>query len=113
MQPTCRPSCPLLNTGFAMTSRTTLTAALLLTCAVSAFAQYPIPAAPGRAVAPLLHVRLLGPEGMHAVVYQGRAAPRDLRTPLKLGLRAGYVYRLELNGFTIAPGVSLYPTLEV
>jgi uncharacterized repeat protein (TIGR01451 family) len=64
-------------------------------------------------MAPLLHVKLIGPAGMRAVVYQGMARPRDLPGPVQLGLRPGYIYRLELNGFKQDPNLSLFPTLEV
>jgi uncharacterized repeat protein (TIGR01451 family) len=94
-----------------MFPRTILSAALLLSCAATAPAQYLPP--PARGLAPLLHVRLIGPAGMHAVVYQGMAPPRDLTAPVPLGLRPGYIYRVELNGFARYPGISLYPTLEV
>ena len=83
----------------------------LLVGASTALAQYPPP--PARGLAPLMHVKLLGPAGMHAIVYQGMAQPRDLAGPVELGLRPGYIYRLELNGFRQYPGLSLYPTLEV
>ena len=95
-----------------MSPRTLLSSALLLACTATASAQYPLPL-PARGLAPLMHVKLIGPAGMHAVVYQGMARPRDLAAPVQLGLRPGYIYRLELNGFPQAPGVSLYPTLEV
>ncbi len=94
-----------------MLSRSILPVALLLACAAAASAQYAPP--PARGLAPLMHVKLIGPAGMHAIVYQGMARPRDLTAPAQLGLRPGYIYRLELNGFKLHPGVSLYPTLEV
>ena len=94
-----------------MFPRTVLAAAVLLVTSVTATAQPLLP--PGRGVAPLMYVRFAGPTGMHVVVYQGQARPRDLAAPAQFGLRPGYVYRMELNGFPGRPGVSLYPTLEV
>jgi uncharacterized repeat protein (TIGR01451 family) len=94
-----------------MFSRITLAAVWLLAWSATAFAQN-LPA-PGRGLAPLMHVTWIGPAGMHVVVYQGTARPRDLAAPAQLGLRPGYIYRMEVNGFTQHPGVSLYPTLEV
>ena len=94
-----------------MFPRTFLPAAMLLACATTAPAQFQPP--PARGLAPLMHVKLIGPEGMHTIIYQGKARPRDLLAPAQLGLRPGYIYRLELNGFKKFPGISLYPTLEV
>ena len=92
-----------------MMPRSTIALTWLLVCAAFASAQ-PLPT---RSYSPLLFVKLVGPPGMHAVVYQGRAKPRDLTAPAQLGLRAGYIYRVELNGFAGHPGLSLFPTLEV
>lgn len=69
----------------------------------------PVPFKPS----PLLYVKLLGPEGMHMTVYQGRAPARDLPASDVIGVRPGYIYRIELNNMTRYPGVSLFPTLEV
>jgi uncharacterized repeat protein (TIGR01451 family) len=63
--------------------------------------------------APLLFVRLAGPPGTHLTVYQGGPFRRDLPTPGLLGLRPGYIYRVEITGLEGRPTVSLYPTLEV
>src|SRR5437016_3836271 len=96
-----------------MYPRITLYVVLLLTWAHTAQAQYaPVPL-PVRGLAPLMHVNLIGPTGSHVIVYQGMARPRDLSGPAQLGLRPGYIYRVEMNGFTQFPGVSLFPTLEV
>src|SRR5262249_55128299 len=48
----------------------------------------------------------------HVVVPQGYAR-RDLAAPAVLGLRPGYIYRVELDNFATRPGVRLFPTLEV
>jgi uncharacterized repeat protein (TIGR01451 family) len=77
-----------------------------------ALAQYAPPPLPARGPAPLLFVRLGGLPGMRVTLFQGRAAPRSFNLPVVVGLRPGYLYRLELSGI---PGqtVHLYPTLEV
>jgi uncharacterized repeat protein (TIGR01451 family) len=86
----------------------------LLAMATTARAQQPIlaPLPPG-AASPLLYVRLAGPPGMHIVWHPWQVRPRDTAAPAVFGLRPGYIYRLELTGLPTAPGVNLYPTLEV
>jgi uncharacterized repeat protein (TIGR01451 family) len=66
-----------------------------------------------QAPAPLLGVRILGPEGMHVAFFQGHAPPRDFPAPVTVGLRPGYVHRIRLTGLPERPGVTLAPTLEV
>jgi uncharacterized repeat protein (TIGR01451 family) len=77
-----------------------------------------VPAAPLRPLpdqgpAPLLYVLFNGPPGMRVTFYQGRASSREYATPVKVGLRPGYVYRVKLSGFRNRPGFTLFPTLEV
>ena len=62
---------------------------------------------------PLLQVRFIGPQGMHATFYQGRSEGRDFPAPVTVGMRTGYVYRVKLSGMAKYPGVDLYPSLEV
>ncbi len=62
---------------------------------------------------PLLYVRVGGLPGMRVTVFPGGAEGRTLPTPETMGLRPGYIYRLELRDLPGLPGVSLYPTLEV
>jgi uncharacterized repeat protein (TIGR01451 family) len=64
-------------------------------------------------LAPLLHVRFAGPEGLRVTFYQGQAPPRDLPAPVTVGLRPGYLYRMRLTNLPGHPGVSLSPTLQV
>jgi uncharacterized repeat protein (TIGR01451 family) len=71
------------------------------------------PPLPPQGPAALLHVRFLGPRGMHVAFYQGLAPVRDFEGPVEVGLRPGYVYRVRLQGMTDFPGVALYPSLEV
>jgi uncharacterized repeat protein (TIGR01451 family) len=70
----------------------------------------PLPAALS---APFLYVRFNGPKGMQVSFYQGNAAARSFDTPVTVGLRPGYVYRVKLTGFARDPKLALYPTLEV
>jgi uncharacterized repeat protein (TIGR01451 family) len=67
----------------------------------------------GFAQPPLLHVRFIGPPGSRMNFYQGDASPHDFAAPVTVGLRPGYVYRVQLTSLPNRPGVSLFPTLEV
>src|SRR5947208_3267341 len=62
------------------------------------FAQFSPPPLPARGPAPLLFVRLSGLPGMRATFFQGRAPARAFDLPVVVGLRPGYVYRIELSG---------------
>jgi uncharacterized repeat protein (TIGR01451 family) len=62
---------------------------------------------------PFLYVRFNGPKGMQVSFYQGKVAARSFETPVTVGLRPGYVYRVKLTGFGLDPKLALYPTLEV
>ena len=68
------------------------------------------PAAPP---AQLLYVRVLGPQGMKTTFFPGTAAAHVLASATDVGLRPGYVYRVELSNLPNLPGVQLYPSLEV
>ena len=63
--------------------------------------------------APLLYVRFIGPAGSRMGFYQGHPAGSDFHTPVTVGLRPGYIYRVELSNLPQRPGLSFYPTLEV
>jgi uncharacterized repeat protein (TIGR01451 family) len=63
--------------------------------------------------APFLYVRFNGPKGTQVSFFQGKAAARSFETPVTVGLRPGYVYRVKLTGFARDPKLALYPTLEV
>ncbi len=78
-------------------------------------AQYPQrPAAPGfPALAPLLYVRFPGPDGMRVTFYRGGGRPETLVAPFTVGLRPGYVYRLQVANLPADPSLVLAPTLEV
>src|SRR5207248_4338889 len=78
------------------------------------------PASPGRltplpqlAPTPLLYVLFNGPPGMKIAFYQGAAPVREFTTPVRVGLRPGYISRLRISGLPGRPGLTLFPTLEV
>lgn len=62
--------------------------------------------------APLLFVRVQGPEGM-AVTFLDSRGGRTFDQPVTVGLRPSYIYRLRLSGFPNRPQVHLYASLEV
>ena len=66
------------------------------------------------APAPLVAAKFLIPEGVRATAFPGSNLAR-IFDPVKetLGLRPGYVYRFELENLPYAPGVSLFPEVEV
>src|SRR4051794_35387560 len=63
--------------------------------------------------APLLFVRFVAPPGVKLTLYPGRAGPRTYPTPVTVGLRPGYIYRVKLSGFADDPKLALFPSLEV
>ncbi len=87
-----------------------LVLAVLLPSAV--FAQSP-PPLPMRGPSPLLFVRFSGPAGMRATLYQGRAPARSFASPVVVGVRPGYVYRVRLGDIPGRPGISIFPTLII
>ncbi|MCS6975530.1 MAG: hypothetical protein NZM31_00795 [Gemmatales bacterium] len=62
--------------------------------------------------APLLFVRVQGPEGM-AVTFLDSRGGRTFDQPVTVGLRPSFIYRLRLSGFPNRPGVNFYASLEV
>jgi uncharacterized repeat protein (TIGR01451 family) len=50
---------------------------------------------------------------MQVTVFPGGPAGRSFPVPVTVGLRPGYIYRVELSDLPGLPGVTLYPTLEV
>ena len=69
-----------------------------LVFAAAAPAQHP-QQPPVAAVEPLLFVRFSHPPGLHVTFYQQRAGGDDYAVPVTVGLRPGYIYRLQLTGF--------------
>jgi uncharacterized repeat protein (TIGR01451 family) len=72
-----------------------------------------VPPLPGHGPSPLLFVRFVGPSGLRATFYQGRPQGRAFDAPVVVGLRPGYLYRVQLSHLPGHPGVSIFPTLEV
>jgi uncharacterized repeat protein (TIGR01451 family) len=64
------------------------------------------------AQAPLLFVKVIGPEGMHVTFHPGTPGAKAIASPAMVGLRPGYVYRVELT-LPGRPTLKLYPTIEV
>jgi uncharacterized repeat protein (TIGR01451 family) len=85
---------------------------LLLSLAGSGRAQM-VPSPSGRGPSPLLFVRFSGPPGLRTTFYQGQARGRAFDAPVVVGLRPGYLYRIQLSHLARSPGTSIYPTLEV
>jgi uncharacterized repeat protein (TIGR01451 family) len=61
----------------------------------------------------LLYVRFVGPPELRGTVYRGWPQGEDLYAPFLLGLRPGYVYRIQLSNFPDDPELTLFPSLEV
>jgi uncharacterized repeat protein (TIGR01451 family) len=78
----------------------------------SALAQYALPQLPPPGPTPLLYVKVLGPAGLQVTLYRGSAG-HTLTAPCVVGLRPGYVYRVQLGGMPNHPAQTFYPTLEV
>src|SRR5262249_52436157 len=90
----------------------------LLTAALLLMAGAPLPAPvlphpPRHGPAPLLFVRFSGPAGMRVSFFEGRTPGRTFPAPVAVGLRPGYIYRMELTSLPGRPELSLAPTLEV
>lgn len=95
---------------------TCLTAALtlvVLSQTVPCHGQYPYPLVPPRALPPLMYVKFAGPAGMSVTLYKGGGAGQSFQAPCTVGLRPGYLYRVQLTNIPGYPGMSLFPTLDV
>lgn len=75
--------------------------------------QYPSPLIPPRALPPLLYVKFAGPAGMHVTFYRGGGTGQTAEAPCTVGLRPGYIYRVQMTDIPGHPGLSLFPTLDV
>jgi uncharacterized repeat protein (TIGR01451 family) len=73
----------------------------------------PPPPLPVPGPSPLLFVRFTGPRGLRATFFQGRAPARSYPTPVVVGLRPGYLYRVALDNVPGYPNVRIFPTVEV
>lgn len=77
-------------------------------------AQRPVPPClPAAGPSPLLFVRFSGPDGLQTTFYQGNARPRSFPAPAVVGMRPGYVYRVQLSNLPGRPAVNLFPSIEV
>src|SRR5262249_27719370 len=97
-----------------MMSRSGLLAAVVLLissrCVLAGLPPLP---PPGPVPAPLLYVQFVAPRGLQVTFYPGNKQVRSFPAPVMVGLRPGYIYRVQLAGFPGYPGVTLYPSLEV
>lgn len=99
-----------------MFTTTRLSVAFLTAVAVACFAMAQMPALPpppGHGPAPLLYVRFEGPPGMHVTFFPGYGPGKVLPAPVTVGLRPGYVHRVQLSGLPGQPGTTISPTIEV
>jgi uncharacterized repeat protein (TIGR01451 family) len=71
------------------------------------------PPAPDCVNSSLLFVQFNGPKGLQVLFHQGEPGGRAYDAPVTVGLRPGYLYRVQLNNLPDHPGVTLFPTLEV
>src|SRR5437762_1930833 len=84
-------------------------AALLILSAVQPVSHGQALPSPKQGAAPLLFVRLLGPQGARVTFYQGLPAGREVVLPVTVGLRPGYVHRLKVSNLPGRPGLELFP----
>jgi uncharacterized repeat protein (TIGR01451 family) len=63
--------------------------------------------------APLLFVRVLGPNGTTVTFYEGARTVRIFDAPVSVGMRPLVLHRAKLAGFPGRPGVVLYPSFEI
>jgi uncharacterized repeat protein (TIGR01451 family) len=97
-----------------MTVQQKLLLGLVLVVATDAIATEPTRSLPPTSgELPLLYVRFIGPAGSIMSFYQGDPSRRDFPTPVTVGLRPGYMYRVQVANLPNRPGVSFFPTLEV
>ncbi|HYT88881.1 MAG TPA: DUF11 domain-containing protein [Gemmataceae bacterium] len=75
--------------------------------------QNPFLGTPAPTLPPLLYVRFAAPSGLRVTFYRGTRAGQTLETPFVVGLRPGYIYRVEIGNIPQHPGLVLNPTLEV
>src|SRR5262249_31430869 len=109
----CREAPSPRSAGLAALGITMNSLFLTLTLASSAV----VPAQPPAHHTPppqasLLFVKVIAPEGTRVTFHPGTPGARSIVSPATVGLRPGYIYRVEL----MLPGranVKLYPTIEV
>src|SRR5262245_45899525 len=86
---------------------------LMLPLAAGANPPAPPPPTPVLPLSPLLYVRVLGPAGMKVTFHPGSPQAKTYVAPVEIGVRRGYLYRLELSDLPQLAGKKLYPSLEV
>ncbi len=79
----------------------------------TAVAQYAYPLVPPQAMPPLLFVKFAGPAGMRVTFYKGGGSGHSFAAPVSVGLRPGYVYRVQLSAIPGHAGLTLFPALDV
>jgi len=75
--------------------------------------QHQLPCAPIGPPSPILAGRVIAPDGVHVTIHPGTPLAKKFTTPMMVGFRPGYAYRLELTNLPNHPGEALYPILEV
>jgi uncharacterized repeat protein (TIGR01451 family) len=60
-----------------------------------------------------MYLRVTGPAGLRVTFYRGGPTGQTLEAPFTVGLRPGYLYRVQVSGIPQRPGLRLFPTLEV
>jgi uncharacterized repeat protein (TIGR01451 family) len=56
---------------------------------------------------------LIGPQGLRVTFYQGQPRGHSFDLPVAVGMRPGYLYRVQVSHIPGRPGTSFFPTLEV
>jgi uncharacterized repeat protein (TIGR01451 family) len=88
-------------------------AACLLAALILAIPGQASPHPPADCPAPLLYVRFVLPDGGQVTFYQPAPAGSEFPAPVTVGLRPGYLYRVQLSHFREHPDLALFPSLEV
>lgn len=70
------------------------------------------PAQPPAPESPLVYVKVIAPAGARVTFHPGTPGAKTLTAPAIVGVRPGYIYRLEL-ALPQAPNLKLFPSLEV
>lgn len=71
------------------------------------------PPSPTPVAAPLVYVRVVGPDGLQATFHPATPSARMFPAPVQFGVRPGYICRFKLTGLPDEPTAALYPSLEV
>jgi uncharacterized repeat protein (TIGR01451 family) len=71
------------------------------------------PTQPRQPLPPLLYVRFAGPKGMKITFFRNGPKGQTFDTPVTVGMRPGYRYRMQVTGMPDFPDIVLTPTIEV